>query len=173
VAVKAASRLVRRNATATHKAIEHCFYLAGTVVWAAAIQVLAQRISAENPPTATMVQSFAALPKHLPRHDPPPIHEFHQIAAAAREFEEQESSQSRRKKFEKPKEALFQFHFRINAERCSLQGTQEKTLTTKDTNDEPKPIYSKTLFRKVWEIKGSRMLSKSPRRSSTYLAFPY
>ena len=67
--MKSSFRFASRNAAAAHKAEEDCLDPPGCMVGTATVQILAQRIPADDAPATAMVQAFAALPKHLPRHN--------------------------------------------------------------------------------------------------------
>ena len=73
MAMKPRPRFTRWNPTTADKAIKRSLDLARSMVRAAAVQILPQSITAGNVATTTMVQPFAAFPKQLPRHDPPPL----------------------------------------------------------------------------------------------------
>ena len=73
MAVEPWPRFAGWNATTADKAVKRSLDLARSMVRAAAVQILPQSVTAGNVATTTMVQPFAALPKQLPRHDPPPL----------------------------------------------------------------------------------------------------
>ena len=64
--MKARSRFASGYATAAHEAEKDRIDLAGCVVGTTAVQILSQRIPADNAPPTAVVQTFAALPEHLP-----------------------------------------------------------------------------------------------------------